>query len=149
MTYETKNITFHVIRVKVSIKSRSSRTLPMNLHSCATLESCDGKRSWDQDSHGLNCDDEYDTFNESHEQKKKLGRDETFRFKRDDGDYDDSNDTHDLGLDDSKGECIIDGESSSMRRMRVMMIKSCALSVDMVMIRIMMRVRVTKRNCVF
>ena len=31
MTYETKNITFHVIRVKVSSKSRCSRTLPMNV----------------------------------------------------------------------------------------------------------------------
>ena len=30
MTYETKTITFHVIRVKVSSKSRCSRTLPMN-----------------------------------------------------------------------------------------------------------------------
>ena len=33
MTYETKNITFHVIRVKVSSKSRCSRTLPMNVAS--------------------------------------------------------------------------------------------------------------------
>ena len=111
MTYETKNITFHVIRVKVSIKSRSSRTLPMNLHSCATLESRDGKRSWDQDSHGLNFDDEYDKFNESHEQKKKLGRDETFAVKSGDGDYDGNNDTHDLGLDVSQRECILDGET--------------------------------------
>ena len=31
MTYETKNITFHVIRVKVSSKSQCSRTLPMNV----------------------------------------------------------------------------------------------------------------------
>ena len=31
MTYETKNITFHVIRVKVSNDSRCSRTLPMNV----------------------------------------------------------------------------------------------------------------------
>ena len=31
MTYETKNITFHVIRVKVSSDSRCSRTLPMNV----------------------------------------------------------------------------------------------------------------------
>ena len=31
MTYETKNITFHVIRVKVSSKSRCSRALPMNV----------------------------------------------------------------------------------------------------------------------
>ena len=31
MTYETKNITFHAIRVKVSSKSRCSRTLPMNV----------------------------------------------------------------------------------------------------------------------
>ena len=31
MTYETKNITFHVIRVKVSSDSRCSRTLPMNI----------------------------------------------------------------------------------------------------------------------
>ena len=31
MTYETKNITFHVIRVKASSKSRCSRTLPMNV----------------------------------------------------------------------------------------------------------------------
>ena len=31
MTYETKNITFHVIRVKVNNDSRSSRTLPMNV----------------------------------------------------------------------------------------------------------------------
>ena len=38
---------------------------------------------------------------------------------------------------------------SAMRRMRVMMIESCALSVDMVMIGVMMRVRVTKRNHVF
>ena len=70
------------------------------LHGCATLESRDGKRSWDQDSHSLNCDDEYDRFNESHEQGEKLGRDETFTFKRGDGDYDDNN-----------RECIIDGES--------------------------------------
>ena len=31
MTYETKNITFHMIRVKVSNDSRCSRTLPMNV----------------------------------------------------------------------------------------------------------------------
>ena len=31
MTYETKNVTFHVIRVKLSSKSRCSRTLPMNV----------------------------------------------------------------------------------------------------------------------
>ena len=31
MTYETKNITFHVIHVKVSSDSRCSRTLPMNV----------------------------------------------------------------------------------------------------------------------
>ena len=31
MTYGTKNITFHVIRVKVSSKSWCSRTLPMNV----------------------------------------------------------------------------------------------------------------------
>ena len=31
MIYETKNITFHVIRVKVSSDSRCSRTLPMNV----------------------------------------------------------------------------------------------------------------------
>ena len=31
MTYETKNITFHVIREKVSSKSRWSRTSPMNV----------------------------------------------------------------------------------------------------------------------
>ena len=31
MTYETKNIMFHVIHVKVSSKSRCSRTLPMNV----------------------------------------------------------------------------------------------------------------------
>ena len=31
MTYETKNITFHVIRVKVSSDSQCSRTLPMNV----------------------------------------------------------------------------------------------------------------------
>ena len=31
MTYETKSITFHVIRVKVSSDSRCSRTLPMNV----------------------------------------------------------------------------------------------------------------------
>ena len=31
MTYETKNITFHVICVKVSSKSQCSRTLPMNV----------------------------------------------------------------------------------------------------------------------
>ena len=30
MTYEIKNITFHVIHVKVSSESRCSRTLPMN-----------------------------------------------------------------------------------------------------------------------
>ena len=73
------------------------------LHGCATLGSRDGKRSWDHDSHGLNCDDEYDRFNERHEQGEKLGRDENFTFRR--------NDDDDLGLDDSKGECIIDGES--------------------------------------
>ena len=66
------------------------------------------KWRWDHDSHGLNCDDEYDGFKEGHEKGEKLGRDETFTFKRDDDDYDD---THDLGLDDSKRECIIDGES--------------------------------------
>ena len=38
---------------------------------------------------------------------------------------------------------------SAMRRMRVMTIRGCALFVDMVMIRVMMRVRLTKRNCVF
>ena len=38
---------------------------------------------------------------------------------------------------------------SAMRRMRVMMIKSCVLFVDMVMIRVMMRVIVTKRNVCF
>ena len=31
MSYETKNITFHVIRVKVSSDSRYARTLPMNV----------------------------------------------------------------------------------------------------------------------
>ena len=31
MTYETKNITFHVICVKVSSDSQCSRTLPMNV----------------------------------------------------------------------------------------------------------------------
>ena len=31
MTYETQNITFHVIHVKVSGDSRCSRTLPMNV----------------------------------------------------------------------------------------------------------------------
>ena len=31
MTYETKKITFHVIRVKVSSDSRCSRSLPMNV----------------------------------------------------------------------------------------------------------------------
>ena len=73
------------------------------LHGYATLERRDGKRSWAQDSHGLNCDDEYDKFNESHKLEKKLGRDKNFTFRR--------NDDDDLGLDDSKGECIIDGES--------------------------------------
>ena len=31
MTYQTNNITFHVIRVKVSSDSQCSRTLPMNV----------------------------------------------------------------------------------------------------------------------
>ena len=31
MTYETKNITFHVIPLKVSSDSRCSRTLPMKV----------------------------------------------------------------------------------------------------------------------
>ena len=31
MTYETSNITFHMIRVKLSSGSRCSRTLPMNV----------------------------------------------------------------------------------------------------------------------
>ena len=31
MTYETKNITFNVIHVKVNSESRCSRTLPMNV----------------------------------------------------------------------------------------------------------------------
>ena len=31
MTYETKNVTFHMIHVKVSIDSWCSRTLPMNV----------------------------------------------------------------------------------------------------------------------
>ena len=31
MTYETKNITFHVIRMKVSSDSRCLRTLQMNV----------------------------------------------------------------------------------------------------------------------
>ena len=31
MTYETNNITFHMIHVKVSSDSRCSRTLPMNV----------------------------------------------------------------------------------------------------------------------
>ena len=35
MTYETKNITFHIIHVKVSNDSRCSRALPMNV----TIES--------------------------------------------------------------------------------------------------------------
>ena len=35
MTYETKNITFHVICVKVSSDSRCPRTLPVNV----TIES--------------------------------------------------------------------------------------------------------------
>ena len=72
------------------------------LHGYATLESRDGKRNWAQDSNGLNSDDEYDKFNESNKLEKKLGRDETFTVKSGDGDYDDNNDTHDLGLDDSK-----------------------------------------------
>ena len=39
MTYETKNITFHVICVKVSSGSRCSRTLPMNvaMNRCGSL----------------------------------------------------------------------------------------------------------------
>ena len=43
MTYETKNITFHVIRVKVSSNSICSRPLPMNV----TIESahCDCERN--------------------------------------------------------------------------------------------------------
>ena len=44
MTYETKSITFHVIRVKVSSNSICSRPLPMNV----TIESghcgCEGGR---------------------------------------------------------------------------------------------------------
>ena len=31
MTYETKNITFHVVRVQVSSNSRCLRALPMNV----------------------------------------------------------------------------------------------------------------------
>ena len=31
MTYDTKNIAFHVIRVKLSSESRCSTTLPMNV----------------------------------------------------------------------------------------------------------------------
>ena len=34
MTYETKNITFHVICVKVSSKSRCLRALPMSIGKC-------------------------------------------------------------------------------------------------------------------
>ena len=77
------------------------------LHGCANEkalnESRDGESSWDQDFHGLKSYDKYDRFNENHEQEKKLGRDKNFTFKR--------NDDDDLGLEDSKGECIIDGES--------------------------------------
>ena len=41
MTYETKNITFHVIHVKVSSDSRSSRTLPMNVAIESALCDCE------------------------------------------------------------------------------------------------------------
>ena len=37
----------------------------------------------------------------------------------------------------------------AMRKTRVMLIRGCALFVDMVMIKVMMRVIVTKRNFVF
>ena len=83
------------------------------LHGCANEKaldgSHDGEKGWDRNSHGLNFDDKYDRFNKSHKQEKELEKDENFTFKCDDGD--DRNETHDLGLDDSKGECIIDGES--------------------------------------
>ena len=83
------------------------------LHGCANEKaldgSHDGEKGWDRNSHGLNFDDKYDRFNKSHKQEKKLEKDENLTFKCDNGD--DRNETHDLGLDDSKGECIIDGES--------------------------------------
>ena len=41
MTYETKNITFHVIRVKVSSDSRCPRTLPMNVEIESTHCGCE------------------------------------------------------------------------------------------------------------
>ena len=40
MTYETKNIAFHVIRVKVSSDSRCSRTSPMNVAIESTHHGC-------------------------------------------------------------------------------------------------------------
>ena len=43
MTYETKNITFHMIRVKVSSDSRCSRTLPMNVAIESVHRDCERK----------------------------------------------------------------------------------------------------------
>ena len=47
MTYETKNITFHVIRVKVSSDSQCSRTLPMNVAIESAHRGCERKRGGD------------------------------------------------------------------------------------------------------
>ena len=54
MTYETKNVTFHVIRVKVSSDSRCSRTLPMNVaiesaHRGCERNSCRAERERERD----------------------------------------------------------------------------------------------------
>ena len=43
MTYETKNITFHVIHVKVRTEIRCSRTLPMNV--ATKIENCSSERN--------------------------------------------------------------------------------------------------------
>ena len=45
MTYETKNITSHLIRVKVSSSSRCSRTLPMNVAIESAHRSCERIRA--------------------------------------------------------------------------------------------------------
>ena len=54
MTYETQNITFHVIRVKVSSDSRCSKTLPMNVAIESAHYGC-GRNSWKDWAQSKRC----------------------------------------------------------------------------------------------
>ena len=54
MTYETKNIAYHMIRVKVSSYSRCSRTLPMNVAIESAHCGCE-RNSWKDWAQSKRC----------------------------------------------------------------------------------------------